>query len=505
MEQPKLYFILLWMICITSPIFAQKHQKLDSLFNTLDTARKFNGNVLVAEKNKVVYSRSVGFSQLNTPKRNTVNSAFQIGSVSKTFTATAVLQLVQQGKVHPDDPLTKYFPDFPYKNITVRHLLSHTSGLPDKEELFFPLIDADSNYMATNDSIIPALKRSAKPLAFAPGGQWRYNNLGFAILALLVEKVSGQSFADYLHRHIFLPAGMKSSYLLGSKPVDADQVTGYIIRHHYMDDLEPISSSKKVRRWSYNLRLLYGPTNIVSTTGDLMKFAAALDANKLLNRRMLDTMFTPFRFNDGSKAMPDGEFGSASYGLGWFLPELSSLGKIVMHTGREPGFFTFFWHDSTHQRTVILLDNAESTGFGLACKEVLNLVYGQEIFKKEPEPKRSLFKPYIKKLLESGPDAAAVLFNRLKSDTLHYFMDERELNELGLELLEDHHEAAAREALKNCTLLYPQSWNTYDSYGKALLQAGKKQEAMDMYRKSVEMFPGNLPGKKILEKLIESH
>ncbi|CAG5006644.1 D-aminopeptidase [Dyadobacter sp. CECT 9275] len=487
-------------LLINVSLFAQNAQKLDSLFNVLDTASHFNGNVLVAQGDRVVYARSVGYAQMNERKKNTSRSAFQIGSVSKTFTALAILQLAEKGKLRLDDRVAHFLPDLTYHTLTIRHLLSHTSGLPDKEELFFPLIDADTGLRVSNQLIVPALIKSNTPLAFAPGSQWRYNNIGFALLALVVEKVSGESFADYLQKHIFIPAGMKDSYLLGSRVDDTNRVTGYLVRHHYLGDLESIEASKKVRRWSYNMRDLYGPTNVVSTAADMLKFALALDTYKLLGRTLTEEAFTAYRLSSGKPAMPDGEFGRAAYGLGWFLP-VNDLGKMVMHTGREPGFFTFFWHDRKTRRTLILLDNAESTGFGYACKETFNIVYGTKFFPPEPPRQRSLFLPYVGVLLKEGADAAASFFNRYKGDTTHYFTDERELNELGLELLADRHNEAALEALKLCTLLYPLSWNTYDSYGKALLQSGKRKDAIDMYRKSVEMFPGNLPGKKILEEL----
>lgn len=492
--------LLPFFLFLSISLFAQKTQQLDSLFNVLDTASHFNGNVLVAQGDRVVYARSVGYAQLNERKKNTSRSAFQIGSVSKTFTSLAILQLAEKGKLQLEDPVEHFLTDFPYHTLTIRHLLSHTSGLPDKEELFFPLIDADTGLRVTNQMIVHALIKSKKPLAFAPGSQWRYNNIGFALLAMVVEKVSGESFAVYLQKHVFVPAGMKDSYLLGSRANDANRVTGYLVRHHYLGDLESIEESKKVRRWSYNMRDLYGPTNVVSTAADLLKFALALDTYKLLSRTLTEEAFTPYRLSDGKPAMPDGEFGHAAYGLGWFLP-VSNLGKMVMHTGREPGFFTFFWHDWKTRRTLILLDNAESTGFGDACKETFNIVYGTKFFPPEPPRQQSLFLPYVRVLLKEGTDAAATFFNIHKGDTTHYFTDERDLNELGLELLADRHNEAALEALKLCTLLYPKSWNTYDSYGKALLQSGKRKDAIDMYRKSVEMFPGNLPGKKILEEL----
>ncbi|RRB04106.1 serine hydrolase [Larkinella rosea] len=453
------------------------------------------------EKGQTTYQYSAGLADLKTGKRHSLHSTFQIGSISKTFTAVAVMQLIQQHKLTLHDRYQTYFPDFPYPEIRIDHLLSHTSGLPDKEELFFPLIDEDSTRQINNQDIIPTLKQSKKALAFLPGSQWRYCNIGYALLATLVEKISGERFGDYLAHHIFRPAGMQHSYLLGNKAEDPNYTTGYLVRHHYLNDMEPISTSRKVRRWTYNLRGLYGPTNIVSTTGDLANYAVALDQHKLLSKGMQDLAFTPYQLTDGTLAAPGGEFGAANYGLGWFLPTATQLGRIVMHTGREPGFFTFFWHDQTHHRTIILLDNAESPGFGTACKQTVNLAYQTPFFPADEPGKRSLFLPFVRTLLKDGPDAAATLFNQLKADTAHYFTEERELNELGLELLTDHHDSAALEVLKLATLLYPQSWNTYDSYGKALLQSGRRKDAITMYRQSVQMFPGNVPGRKILQAL----
>ncbi|WP_020599848.1 serine hydrolase domain-containing protein [Spirosoma panaciterrae] len=497
------YYFLLITAWLVRPILsnAQASKALDSLFYRLDTAHAFNGNVLIQEEGLTTYQHAVGLANLKTAKKHSVQSAFQIGSISKTFTAVAVLQLIQQHKLDLHERYQTYFPDFPYPQVRIDHLLSHTSGLPDKEELFFPLLDQDSTRQVSNQDIIPALKQSNKVLAFLPGSQWRYCNIGYALLATLVEKISGERFGDYLAQHIFRPAGMHHSYLLGSRSDDTNYATGYLVRHHYLGDMEPISSSRKVRRWTYNLRGLYGPTNIISTTSDLASYATALDQHKLLKKGMQDLAFAPYQLTDGTLAAPGGEFGAANYGLGWFLPRDTQLGRIVMHTGREPGFFTFFWHDLTHHRTIILLDNAESIGFGSACKQTVNLAYQTSFFSADLPGKQSLFLPYVRTLLKEGPDAAATLFNQLKVDTAHYFADERELNELGLELLADHHDAAALEVLKLATFLYPQSWNTYDSYGKALLQTGRRKEAIAMYRQSVQMFPGNLPGRKILQEL----
>ncbi|NRF37633.1 serine hydrolase [Pedobacter foliorum] len=474
--------------------------QMKKLFDGFEQQHTLNGNVLVAEKGKILYSKSFGFANLKDQKKNTDASAFQIGSVSKTFTAVAILQLKEKGKFKLEDPLVKYFPEFPYREVTIQQLLSHTSGIPDKEELFLSAIENDPDRLFTNKDVIPAMKVSGIPLAFSPGSSWRYCNMGYALLAMLVEKSSKQTFSDYLDTHIFRPAKMHHSYLLKPKP-GPNQVTGYLIRAHYLGDMESIDSSRKVRPWSYNMRGFEGPTNIISTTADLLNFDQALRSTKLLKAATINEMLSPALLTNGRSTSADGEFGKASYGLGWFLQSDTSAGKIVMHTGREPGFFSFFLRDLSHNRTLILIDNAESSAFGLACKESFNLLSGRQYFAENAKSKQSLFLAYAKELFHKGADQAITLFNQLKTDTAAYYAAEHELNDLGLELLDDHHYQPALEALKLCTILYPDSWNTYDSYAKALLETGKKEAAILMYQKSVEMNPGNEPAKKILSEI----
>lgn len=421
--------------------------------------------ILIAEKGKVTVKQ----------QRDTI--AFQLGSVSKTFTAAAVLQLEEKGKIRLHDPFVKYFPAFPYPNVTIYHLLTHTSGLPDKEEILLPIIEKHPDTVFTNSDIIPALK---KPLAFTPGSEWRYNNIGFALLALLVEKVSGQSFARYMQQHIFQPAGMHHTYLLGVH--NPGMVTGYLVRTHYSGELQPVDSSKRLRPWTYSMRWLYGPTNVISTAQDLLQY----NPHKILKVTTVRKMLSPAHFSNGKKIETTGEFGKGYYGLGWFI---QSDTNIVMHTGREPGFFSFYCLDQATNKTIIILDNTESPAFGAVVRKYLNMP--------EPVYKKSLFLPYVQKLLAEGPDAAITFFNQYKTDST-YFTDEMELNELGLELLDNNEITAALEALKLCTILYPDSWNTYDSYGKALLKSGQKAAAIQMYEKSVKMNPQNAPAKKIL-------
>jgi CubicO group peptidase (beta-lactamase class C family) len=194
-------------------------------------------------------------------KKNTANTLFNLASVSKTLTSTAVLQLLEKEKVRLDDPFVKYFPSFQYPAITVRHLLSHTSGLPDKDVLFNDsLIKMQPEKVWQNNDIIPALTSYGK-LAFAPGDKWSYSNVNYNLLALLIEKVSGLSYADYLKRQIFIPAKMDHSYLETSLIIlrdNPDRIISYAFPAPYATDLVPVNDLPGNKKWAYTLNRLIG-------------------------------------------------------------------------------------------------------------------------------------------------------------------------------------------------------------------------------------------------------
>ena len=202
--------LLLLLSCFCSQIAAQTAgEQLDAFFTSPQAG--VNGNVLIAESGKIIYQRSFGWADEKNKLPNSDNSKFDIASITKTFTSTAILQLRDRGKLDLDAPVAKYFPDFPFPEITVRHLLSHTSGLPDNQVFEEPAREApDKTFI--NADIIAALKKWKRPLPFKPGEGWSYSNPGYSLLALLVEKLSGLRFEDYVRRYIFEPANMNDSY-----------------------------------------------------------------------------------------------------------------------------------------------------------------------------------------------------------------------------------------------------------------------------------------------------
>ncbi len=474
--------------------------RLDSLFTGLVKNNEFNGNVLAAANGRVMYQHSFGYADAEHQLLNAEETTFNLASVSKIFTAVAILQLKQESKLSLDDPYVKYFPDIPWSTITLRQLLSHTSGLADNQIFEKPYQENPDKIYTLND-LIPAFRNDKRGLLFKPGEKFSYSNTGFGLLALLVEKLSGMKFQDYLKKYIFLPAGMTHTYIETPLiPVaDPDRAIRYEFISYAPDRLKRVDSVKRDHISAVILGAIVGPDCVVSTTGDLLKFDQALYSGKLLKPEILEEAFRPTLLNNGEKAvMGVGGHTDSYYGLGWMILCDSTYGKVVWHSGGDPGEVTVFLRNITRKQTIIVLDNVTHRGLlsqGINTFYILNggpaLVF-----------KRSLARAYARQLHEKGADAAAVLFNGLKTDTAHYYpMNERELNGMSYDMLDDGYMTEAMEALKINTLLFPDSWNAYDSYAEALARAGKKEEAVAMYKRSIAINPGNQGGKNALKRL----
>ncbi|HTI60858.1 serine hydrolase [Mucilaginibacter sp.] len=476
--------------------------RLDSFFQSLHQYKEINGNVLVAENGNVIYKRSFGFADFENKCLNTDNTRFALASVSKTFTSVAVLQLRDKKKFNLDDPLVKYLPDFPYPAITIRNLLSHTSGLPDYQ-LYEEQINNNQGKIFTNKDVLPSLKMWKHQLEFKPGEKWQYSNTNFCLLALLVEKVSGISFTQYVKKYIFKPVGMTETCFQNdpAQLEDENKAHNYEYPFLFSDKQKDVDSIAKYRWRTYNASGFVGQGNIMTTTGDMLKFDNALYLGKILKLSTLNEAFSPTRLTNGSISNAAVGMGKASYGLGWFIMADTSAGKIVWHTGGQPGALSIFMRNITKKQTAIMFDNAFDRslyGNGLNVLAILNN-------KPVTIRKKSLTREYSKVLTLSGADAAFCKMQILKIDSAHYYLSEDDMNELGLQLLYAatfaNHNSMSLEVLKLNILLFPASFNTYDSYGEALAKTGKKQEAIFMYKRSLELNPGNEGGKQALKLL----
>jgi CubicO group peptidase (beta-lactamase class C family) len=301
------------------------NQSLTSFFDSLLLrSGYFSGGILVAKNGQVLYEYYGGFSDGAKTEAITPDTRFHVASTSKTFTSIAIFQLVQQGKVNLDDSLQVYFPLFPYAGITVRNLLNHSSGLPNYANLF-PYYKWDQQRTATNTDVLHLFYANRPGLEFRPGSRFRYCNTNFVLLALIVEKASGQFFPDYVRDSIFRRAGMDHSYVLNHRNPGA-----YIP-----------SWDAGGRLYEFNfLDAIYGDKNVFTTCRDLLKYDSAIRAGTLVSGAWLDSAWTPNyvdkKYNDPIEY----------YGLGWRLKVFGDTLKIPYHNG--------WWHgnNAVFQRLV---------------------------------------------------------------------------------------------------------------------------------------------------------
>jgi CubicO group peptidase (beta-lactamase class C family) len=324
-------------------------QQVDQIFRPLADPASPGLSVIVLKNGKTVFESSYGLANLDAQTPITPGTDFRLASFTKQFTAMCVMLLVHDGKLSYDDKLTQIFPDFPAYGgaITVRMLLTHTSGLKDYEDLYaaqFPGID-DRKIPQIKDAQILALMKQASSTDFPPGSQWRYSNTGYAVLAMIVEKVSGESFGAFLHQRIFAPLGMKNTvaYEKGKNEVP-NRAWGY---------------DKKDGRWiesdQSSTSAVLGDGGIYSNVEDLARWSRALHEHALLSASEMQAAFTPVKVPGGAKR-EDGT--PTEYGYGWFLDRYNGRPR-TWHSGTTTGFRTFIERLTGEGLTIIILCNRD--------------------------------------------------------------------------------------------------------------------------------------------------
>ena len=492
----KRFSVIILLIFLTNSSFSQE---LNDFFLKLYKINIFNGSVAISNADEKIFSNTYGFSNFEKQEKINGKSQFPIASITKTFTSTAILQLKQKGKLKIDDPVKKYLQDFPYPNVSIRQLLNNTSGLAQYYNLFDSIIKEQPEKLISNKDIIPVFIRFKTPLAFVPGSKWDYNNVNFCLAAMIIEKVSGISFAEYLDKNIFKPAKMKDSFVPKSRKIKTkNQVEQYSYPNSYSTKLVNINILKETFLIETKSNF-YGNGGIVSTALDLHKYQKALFSHQLLGKSELEEALIATKLNDGKMATFLLEGKEVSYGLGWFIYTNQSDGKIVFHDGAISGLTSILVYNIDKNQTVILLSNTGGSAVFPTSNAALQLINN----KPYTIPLSNLSRIYGN-LLETDNTEKA---NRLIDDYLKkpsgYNVTERDFIRLGYEFLRLQKADNALQTFYSATLLFPKSWNAYDSYGEALLKFEKKDDAIKMYRKSVELNPDNINGKKVLDELLK--
>lgn len=341
------------VLLMQTAAFARKSKI--TLINSFAAAKhryhNFNGNILVSEKGRIIYKKSFGYADFKSKQPLTERSVFNIASISKQFTAAAVMLLVERGLLRLDDSLAKYFPEVPYEGITLKQMLTHTSGLPEQNELMFKFWNSDNPI--TNRDMVEYLIKYKPEAAFKPGEDFKYCNTNYSLLAMIVEKVAGQPFQDFVAKNIFKPLEMKQTHFLnptaGNYKTIPNQTENYIADTQGKEFQPPqeIPSYKN----AVALTGLVGAGNIHSTALDLLKWQESLKTAKILKRESINEMEKP-----QVKGNVDG---SDAYGYGLAIKSIYNDTKIF-HYGGTLGYWNSLQHFKRADRTIIVLTNNES-------------------------------------------------------------------------------------------------------------------------------------------------
>jgi CubicO group peptidase (beta-lactamase class C family) len=305
--------------------------------------------LLVSRGGKIVQAQGFGLANVELQVPVKPETVFQSGSVGKQFTATAIMMLVEEGKVGLDDPLTKYFPDAPvsWKEVSVRELLSHTGGFGDYPEKF------DFRKDWTEEELLKMAE--AIPLAYPPGTKWEYSNLGFLTLGILIHRVTGEFYGDFLQQRIFQPLGMETTRIISEADIVPNRASGYRL----------VKGELKNQEWVAPMVNTTADGSLYFSILDLAKWDAALYGDKLLKRSSFDLMWTPAKLKNG-QPNKDG------YGLGWFIREKRGH-RIISHDGAWQGFKTAIARYVDDELTVVVLCNLAEGKPGEIAEHVADL------------------------------------------------------------------------------------------------------------------------------------
>ena len=354
-------FLLLLLLGIVTPLFAQQRVLKKALKKANENG--FSGVVLTANNGKILVEEAIGMHSYEEEIALETTDIFELASLSKQFTAMMVMICKEKGLLEFDD-LAENYVDIPYKGISIRNLLTHTSGLPDYQAIMDE--HWDKSKVAGNPEILEYLREYAPPRSFEPGEQYEYSNTGYVILGSIVEKVTGEDFVKLSKEWIFAPLEMKNTAIrsLEEKANVENFAAGHLKneRGHYVNANTFHSSDYTV--WLGNRK---GPGRVSSNAEDLLKWDQALYTDKLVSPETLEEAFTPFRLNNGTLSY---------YGFGWEIKTQSPFGKVVMHTGDNPGYKTIIARYIDENKTVIVLNNNAHPDM-MKMVESANLSFGK--------------------------------------------------------------------------------------------------------------------------------
>ena len=398
------------LILLPSPCQAQRGiaTSVDKFIDAEMRAQRIPGVSLTVIKNgHVIVSKGYGFANLEHRVPVKPETLFQSGSIGKQFTATAVMMLIEEGKLSLDDKLSKYFPDGPesWKKITLRHLLTHTSGLGD-----YP---ADFNLRRdySEEELLAIIK--SQPLAFDPGEQWSYSNLGYVTLGILISKVTGKFYGDYLAERVFRPLGMATARIISEADIIANRAAGNSL----------VSNELKNQEWVAPQVNTTADGPLYLSVLDMARWDAGLYTEKLLKQLSLEMMWSPAMLNNGRRT---------GYGFGWHTVRAHGR-RMVFHAGGWQGFKSFIVRFPEDKVTIVFFANLWQTHEFRVARGLIATIYPEftlpfvkSIEDKEPKV-RTLVRDVLLKIATGTADP--VLFTPKARTKLFHDNEDKQLIE----------------------------------------------------------------------------
>ena len=469
---------LLGILAFQGSAFAQDRvRQIDELVSLYHKYQQFNGAALVAENGKVIYKKGFGLANMEWNIPNEPDTKFRLGSITKQFTATLILQLVEQGKIKLDGKVADYLPDYRKDTgarMTIHHLLSHTSGVPNYTAQPGFFANVSRNPFKVDDFV---KQYASGDLEFEPGAKFNYSNSGYFLLGAIIEKVTGKPYEQVLEENIFDPVGMKNTGYDHYGTVLSKRAAGYVKTQNGYENAPYL-----------DMTIPYAAGSLYSTVEDLFLWDQALYGEKILSGASKELMFKPNLEN---------------YGYGFGIRK-ASLGPnkitvpVIEHNGGINGFSTTIVRLVGDRRLIVLLDNTSQGRYldGIALG-ITNILYAQPY----ESPKQSIADT-LRPTAVKDVAAAIKQYRDLKATrNSEYDFREAELNTLGYQLLQMKKVAEAIEIFKLNVEAYPQAANTYDSLGEAYLAHGDKELAITNYKKSLELNPQNTGAVRVLASL----
>jgi CubicO group peptidase (beta-lactamase class C family) len=349
-------FPVFLLICTQST--AQNIRRINYVIDSLLSHHTISANILIATDSKIIFEKTVGFTDINTAKPLQKSATFQAPSLSKQFTAYGIMLLKSKGLLDYDSAVKKYISEFPYPGITIRHLLSHTSGLPNFSQQLLPQLDTTRSN--GNNELLALLVNKQPPLQSVPGTVFEYANIGYNLLATVIERISGKSYQHFMRQYVFKPANMRAS--------NAGQVTDIgrinndrLAVGHIFDSAARTFVAAHLqpsRNYVFYLGDFYGDGLVVSTTFDLFMWHRVLTRNFLLPQHLQQEAFVPYTINE---ALPKTKTGRpVQYGFGWVVGRDSEMGQVLSNGGSHSGYTSYYYRFPDKKLCFVFLANAET-------------------------------------------------------------------------------------------------------------------------------------------------